>query len=103
MGWFFLAIGIVFEVLGTVCMKYADGFSKLMPSVLVFVCYGISLAALVFVLKRMEVSVAYAIWASLGTALIAAIGMVWFREPVSVIKIVSLSLIIIGIIGLELA
>jgi small multidrug resistance pump len=103
MGWFFLAIGIVFEVLGTVCMKYADGFSRLAPSILVFVCYGISLAALVFVLKRMEVSVAYAIWASLGTALIAAIGIVWFREPVNAIKIVSLSLIIIGIIGLELA
>jgi small multidrug resistance pump len=103
MGWLFLAIGIVFEVLGTVCMKYADGFSKLIPSILVFVSYGISLAALVFVLKRMEVSVAYAIWASLGTALIAVIGIVWFREPASAIKIISLSLIIVGIIGLELA
>ncbi len=50
----------------------------------------------------MNVSVAYAIWASLGTALIAVIGIIWFKEPVSLVKIVSIILIIIGIIGLEL-
>ena len=100
--WLFLALGIVFEVLGTICMKFADGFSKLGPSVLVFVFYAISLVSLIFVLKKMNVSVAYAIWASLGTALIAVIGIIWFKEPVSLVKIVSIILIIIGIIGLEL-
>jgi small multidrug resistance pump len=102
MYWLFLAIGILFEVLGTVCMKLAEGFTKLIPSVLVFVFYGISLAALVFVLKKIEVSIAYAIWASLGTALIATIGILWFKEPVTVIKIISLIFIIIGVLGLEL-
>jgi small multidrug resistance pump len=102
MYWLFLAIGILFEVLGTVCMKLAEGFTKLIPSVFVFVFYGISLAALVFVLKKIEVSIAYAIWASLGTALIALIGIVWFKEPVSITKIVSLIFIIIGVLGLEL-
>jgi len=102
MKWFILAIGILFEVLGTICMKYAEGFTKLIPSVLVFVFYGISLAALVFVLEKMQVSIAYAIWASAGTALIAVIGMVFFKEPVSLVKIFSISLIIFGILGLEL-
>lgn len=102
MAWLFLAIGIVFEVLGTVCMKFADGFTKLWPSVLVFVFYGLSLVSLVFVLKKLEVSIAYAIWASCGTALIAVIGIIWFKEPVSIIKIVSITLIIFGIIGLEM-
>ncbi|MGD0711433.1 MAG: multidrug efflux SMR transporter [Bacteroidales bacterium] len=102
MAWLFLAIGIVFEVLGTVYMKIADGFTKLWPSVLVFVFYGLSLVSLVFVLKKLEVSIAYAIWASCGTALIAIIGIIWFKEPVSVIKIASITLIIIGIIGLEM-
>ena len=60
------------------------------------------MVSLIFVLKKMNVSVAYAIWASLGTALIAVIGIIWFKEPVSLIKIVSLLFIIIGIIGLEL-
>jgi small multidrug resistance pump len=100
--WIYLALGIIFEVLGTVCMKYAEGFTKLWPSVLVFVFYGISLGLLVLVLEKYEVSIAYAIWASAGTALIAAIGIVFFNEPVSVAKVVSILLIIAGIIGLEL-
>jgi small multidrug resistance pump len=102
MKWVILATGILFEVLGTLCMKYAEGFTKLVPSILVFVFYGISLAALVFVLEKMQVSIAYAIWASVGTALIAIIGMVFFKEPVSLVKMISISLIIFGILGLEL-
>ena len=102
MNWVILAIGIIFEVLGTIFMKFAEGFTKLWPSVLVFVFYGISLAALVFVLKKMDVSIAYAIWASVGTALIAVIGILWFKEPVSIMKVVSILLIIAGIIGLEI-
>ena len=102
MYWFFLGLGIIFEVLGTISMKYADGFSKLIPSILVFIFYSLSLVSLIFVLKKMEVSVAYAIWAGCGTALIAMIGMVWFNEPKSFIKIISIAFIIIGILGLEL-
>ncbi len=102
MAWFFLAVGIFFEVLGTICMKLADGFSKLIPSVLVFVFYGLSLVSLIVVLKKMDVSIAYAIWASLGTALICIISIIWFGESVSVMKILSIILIIIGILGLEL-
>ncbi len=100
--WLYLALGIVFEVLGTICMKLSEGFTKWIPSVFVFLFYGMSLGLLVMVLKKFEVSIAYAIWASLGTALIAIIGIVWFKEPVSVAKVVSISLIILGILGLEL-
>jgi len=103
MKWLILALGIIFEVLGTISMKYADGFTKLVPSILVFLFYGISLAVLVFVLEKMEVGIAYAIWASAGTALIAVIGMIWFHESVSVLKILSIALIILGIIGLEIS
>lgn len=102
MKWLILLIGIIFEVLGTISMKYAEGFTRLVPSILVFVFYGISLAALVFVLEKMEVGNAYAIWASAGTALIAIIGMMFFKESTSPAKIISVSLIILGIIGLEI-
>jgi small multidrug resistance pump len=101
--WAILGLGIVFEVLGTICMKYADGFHKLWPSVFVFVFYLSCLVCLVFVLQKLDVSVAYAIWASVGTALIAIIGMVWFKEPASLLKIISIGLIILGIIGIEIA
>jgi len=101
--WLYLALGIIFEVLGTICMKLAEGFTKLVPSVLVFIFYGLALAALVLVLKKMgEISIVYAVWASAGTALIAIIGMVWYNEPVTPAKLISLGLIILGILGLEL-
>jgi small multidrug resistance pump len=100
--WIYLALGIVFEVLGTICMKYAEGFTKLWPSVLVFVFYGTSLGLLVLVLEKYEVSIAYAIWAGAGTALIAAIGILMFNEPVSVTKVICILMIIAGIVGLEL-
>ena len=100
--WIYLSLGIIFEVLGTVCMKFAEGFTKLWPSVFVFVFYGASLGLLVLVLEKFEVSIAYAIWASLGTALIAIIGILFFNEPVSVTKVISILLIIAGILGLEL-
>ena len=102
MKWAILSVGILFEVLGTICMKYAEGFTRLVPSILVFVFYGISLAALVFVLEKMQVSIAYAIWASAGTAFIAILGIIFFKEPVSIAKLISLAFIIIGILGLEL-
>ncbi len=99
MQWVYLAIGIVFEVLGTVCMKKAEGFTKLVPSILVFAFYGLALACLVMVLKKMgEISVVYAIWASAGTALIAVIGIIWFKEPVTIVKVASILLIVLGIL-----
>jgi len=100
--WLYLCLGIIFEVSGTICMEFAVGFSRWIPSVFVFVFYGLSLALLILVLKKFEVSVAYAIWASLGTALIAVVGVVWFKEPLSIAKIISILLIITGILGLEL-
>jgi small multidrug resistance pump len=102
MKWLILLLGIVFEVLGTIMMKYAEGFTRLIPSVLVFVFYGISLGSLVFVLEKMEVGNAYAIWASAGTALIAIIGIMYFNESASPAKVISIGLIILGIIGLEI-
>ena len=102
MSYLFLALGILFEVLGTICMKFADGFSRLVPSIFVFIFYSLSLVALVFVLKKLPVSIAYAIWAGLGTALIAVIGIFWFKEPFTFIKLVSILFIVLGIIGLEL-
>jgi small multidrug resistance pump len=101
--WSLLLLAILFEVSGTTCMKLSDGFSKLWPSVGVAVFYLLSLAALTLVLKKIDVSVAYAIWAGLGTALIACIGIFYFKEPATALKMVSLALIIAGVVGLNLS
>jgi small multidrug resistance pump len=103
MYWFYLAMAIVLEVTGTTCMKLSQGFTRLIPSFLVFVLYGASFSFMILALKKMELGVVYAIWAGLGTALIALIGIVWFQESVSLLKIVSIGFIVLGVVGLRLS
>ncbi len=83
-------------------MKLSEGFARLVPSILIFVFYALSFLALTMTLKKIDVSVAYAIWAGVGTALIALIGVVHFKEPLTSIKMVSIGMIIIGVVGLNL-
>lgn len=101
--WFFLAGTIALEVAGTISMKLSEGFTKLVPSVLLFVFYATSFVALTLALKKIEVSVAYAVWSGVGTALIAAIGILYFREAVTVLKFISILLIIVGVVGLNIS
>lgn len=102
MSYVLLALSIFFEICGTTCMKLSEGFTKVLPSILIFVFYGISFISLTIALKRLDVSVAYAIWAGLGVALISMIGIMVFDEPISSLKILSLLFIIIGVVGLNL-
>ena len=103
MGWMCLILAIIFEVGGTLSMKNAAGFSKLWPSVSVFACYGTCLAALTFAMERIEMSVVYAVWSGLGTALIACIGIVLYQERFDWMKAASVALIILGVVGLNLS
>lgn len=103
MTWLYLALAIVLEVSGTTCMKLSEGFTKLGPSILLVVFYTLSFGMLTLALKRLDVSIAYAVWSGVGTALIAAIGVLWFKEPVTALKLISLGLIIIGVMGLNLS
>ena len=101
--WLILAVTILLEVVGSTMMKLSNGFSVFWPSVGVFVCYSAALAGLTITLKYIELSIAYAIWAGAGTALIAIIGILYFREPVSAMKVVSLILVVAGVVGLQLS
>ena len=101
MHWFYLASAILFEVAGTTSMKLSQGFTRLLPSVLLFVFYAISFVSLTFAVKKIDMSVSYAIWSGIGTALIALIGVYWFKEPMTLLKIFSMVLIILGVIGLN--
>ncbi len=98
----YLVLAILFEVVGTTSLKFSQGFTKLVPSVILVVCYGLSFWMLSLTLKKVDVSIAYAIWSAVGTALITTIGILWFKEPITAIKIGSIVLIILGVIGLNL-
>ena len=101
MKWFYLSLGILFEIIALIFMKRSEGFTKLMPIVFVFLFYSLALGCLILVLKRMDTSVAYAIWASAGILIMALVGIFFLNEPVTIIKVVSILLIVLGVIGLE--
>ncbi len=101
--WLYLTLAISLEVAGTTAMKISDGFTKTIPSIAMFVFYILSLVALTMALKKFEVSMAYAIWSGLGTALITFVGVFYFKETMSLLKLGSITLIIVGVVGLHLS
>ncbi len=98
----YLVLAILSEVAGTTSLKFSQGFTKLVPSVIVILCYALSFWLLSLTLKKIDVGIAYAIWSAVGTALITTIGILWFKEPITAIKIGSIVLIILGVVGLNI-
>ncbi len=101
--WLILVTAIALEVAGTVSMKLSDGFTKIIPTIFLFVFYFTSFMCLTLALKKIDIGVAYAIWAGAGTGLIAIIGILYFKEPFSILKAFSIFFIIAGVIGLNLS
>ena len=98
-----LSFAIVSEVAATVALRYSDGFTRPGPIAIVVVGYGISFWLLALVLREMSIGATYAVWSAVGTALIATIGVFAFGEPATALKVASLGLIILGVVGLNLA
>jgi small multidrug resistance pump len=103
MHWIYLMLAIGFEVAGTTSMKLSEGFTRLLPSLLMIAFYLVCLGFLALAMRKVDVGVAYAVWSGAGTALIAAIGILWFNEPVSALKVVGLLAIIGGVVSLNLS
>ncbi|KPI01417.1 small multidrug resistance protein [Actinobacteria bacterium OK006] len=102
MGYALLAGAIASEVAATTAMKYSEGFSRLWPSLVTVLGYVIAFVLLAQCLKTVQVGTAYAIWAGAGTAVIAAIGMVFLGEALSFTKVAGILLIIGGGVVLNL-
>jgi small multidrug resistance pump len=98
-----LTIAIVSEVAATLALRMSHGFSRPIPSVIVLAGYAISFFFLAQVLKHLPVGLTYAVWSAVGTALIATFGIVAWGESATVLKFASLGLIIMGVVGLNLA
>jgi small multidrug resistance pump len=98
-----LAIAISSEVAATIALRSSNGFSRPIPSVIVVVGYALSFWMLSLVLRDISVGTTYAIWAGAGTAAIAVIGIVALGEPATALKLASVALIIVGVIGLNAA
>ena len=99
--WLCLAGAIALEIAGTVSMKLSRGFSVPLPSVMLFVFYAASFALMTIAIRRIDMSVSYAIWSAVAAAAIALIGVGWFRETLTTVQVASIVLIIAGVVGLR--
>jgi small multidrug resistance pump len=102
MGYVLLAGAIAAEVGATTAMKYSEGFSRLWPSLLTIAGYIVAFALLAQTLKTVQIGTAYAIWAGAGTAVIAAIGMLFLGEGLTLAKVGGIVLVIGGVVLLNL-
>ena len=101
MAWAYLAVAGLFEISWAVGLKYSDGFSKPVPSMLTVIAMGFSIWLLALAMKTIPVGTAYAVWTGIGAIGVAVLGMVLFGESREFLRILCLFLIIAGIIGLK--
>jgi small multidrug resistance pump len=103
MYWTLLLFGILLDVGGTIAIRFSEGFARPLWSWLALFLYGASLIPFGIALKRIDVSVGFALWSALEIVLITSIGILWFREAANPMKIVSLALILAGVVTLNLS
>lgn len=101
MQWFILALAIVAEVIATSALKASNEFTRLWPSVIVVLGYGLAFYCLAITLRTLPIGVVYAIWSGAGIALIALIGWLWFGQSLDGPALAGLGLIVAGVVVLN--
>ena len=102
MAWIYLALAGLFEIGWAVGLKYTQGFSRLVPSLLTIASMVVSLGLLGLALKALPLGTAYAVWTGIGAVGTATLGILLLGEPATAGRLISLSLIVAGIISLKL-
>ena len=103
MNWIALVVAGLFEIGWAVGLKYADGFTRLWPSVATVVAMMLSVVLLGWATRSLPLGTAYAVWVGVGAVGTAIVGMILFGEPASAGRLLSLALVVAGIVGLKLA
>ncbi len=102
MAWLMLGIAIIAEVIGTVALKHADGFTKPIPSLIVILGYGLAFFLLSRVVQTIPLAVAYAVWSGAGIALIGVIGWIFVGQRLDLAALIGIGLIICGVVVINL-
>ncbi|AIR05025.1 MULTISPECIES: quaternary ammonium compound efflux SMR transporter SugE [Cedecea] len=103
MAWIVLFIAGLLEVVWAVGLKYTHGFSRLWPSVITIIAMVVSMALLAWAMKTLPTGTAYAVWTGIGAVGAAITGILLLGESANPMRLASLALIVIGIIGLKLS
>ncbi|NKB81575.1 MAG: quaternary ammonium compound efflux SMR transporter SugE [Nitrospirales bacterium] len=101
MAWMYLVVAGLFECGWAIGLKYTDGFTKLLPSLLTFSAMAMSFWLLSIAMKIIPIGTAYAVWTGIGAVGVAILGMMFFGESRSMTRIICLLLIVLGIVGLQ--
>lgn len=102
MPWIYLLLAGLLECGWAIGLKYTEGFSRLVPSLLTISCMAVSIGLLGLAIRDLPVGTAYAIWTGIGTVGAVALGIVIFGDPANVARLSCIGLIIAGIVGLKL-
>lgn len=102
LAWLLLAASVAAEVAGTVALRHAEGFTRLVPSVITGACYAAAIWLMSVSVRELGMGLGYAVWAGSGTALIAVLGMWWFGEPVTLPRVAGLLAIVVGVVMLNI-
>ncbi len=102
MPWIYLLLAGLLECGWAIGLKYTEGFSRLVPSLLTITCMAVSIGLLGLAIRDLPVGTAYAIWTGIGTVGAVALGIVIFGDPANVARLSCIGLIIAGIVGLKL-
>lgn len=103
MNWLILIVAGLLEVVWAVGLKYTDGFTKPLPSVITVVAMAASFYCLSLAMRSLPLSIAYTVWVGIGMVGAVIFGVIFLKEPINLVKIISLLLIIGGILGLKLS
>lgn len=102
MAWFYLILGGIFEVGFTTCMRYTENFKNIPWTLAFIVCIGLSMFFLEVAARTIPLGTAYAVWTGIGALGTVAIGMIWFGEPSTPIRILLVLGVVACIVGLKL-
>ena len=102
MSWVYLFVAGLFEIGWAIGLKYTDGFTRLVPTVLTAISMAISLGLLGIALKTLPVGTAYAVWTGVGAVGTAILGIVLFGDPATLPRLACIGLIVAGIVGLKI-
>lgn len=102
LAWLLLFAAGLVEIVFALSLKFNEGFTRLIPSVITLLSGGLSLFLLMTAIKLLPVGTAYAVWTGMGAVGVAILGIVLFKESAEPYRLVSISLVIVGIIGLKL-
>lgn len=102
MAWIYLLVAALFEMGWAISLKYTEGFSKLVPSVITIALVIASFVFLSIAVRDLPVGTAYAVWTGIGVVGVAIFGILVLKEPADLMRLGSISLIVVGAIGLRL-